>query len=396
MQANAVSEKYPDDCGPIGVYVHIPFCLSRCDYCGFVSYPFEPALEADYVEAVIREVNSLEKSPLFSAHSFPESLDTIYIGGGTPSVFNPGSIERIIYAIKRKFNFVDPIEITVEVNPSTYSKDEFFKLQEAGVNRISIGLQSLNDFELRSMNRRHSRSDSISAVINARRAGFHNISVDLLTGYPGQTLSSIMNSLEEIIELEPEHISVYMLEIKSGSKIENRIKLTQETLVNDDLMADMYEAICERLCCHGFEQYEISNFSGIGMESRHNLKYWTDQVFLGVGLAAHGMTGRTRYSNVVKLERYLSSACDKQSVIESLIEMDPLTRFKDAMIMGLRLNRGIDLALMSCAYRLDASRFVRDSLGHLDGAELFTIEDNTIKLTQKGRLLSNIVFSQFI
>ncbi|MGO8881028.1 MAG: radical SAM family heme chaperone HemW [Desulfomonilaceae bacterium] len=396
MQANAVPGKYPDDCDPIGVYVHIPFCLSRCDYCGFVSYPFEPALEAHYVEAVIQEFHGLRKSLLFMGHSFPPDLDTIYFGGGTPSVFNPESIERIIDAIKRTFNFVHPIEITVEVNPGTYSENEFLKLQEAGVNRISIGAQSLNNLELRSMNRRHSRADFIRTFINARKAGFHNISVDLLAGYPGQTLSSIMNSLEEIIELGPEHVSVYMLEIKSGSKIENRIKLTQDEVVDDDLVADMYEAICEKLCSTGFEQYEISNFSRIGMQSRHNLKYWTDQVFLGVGLAAHGMTGRTRYSNVAELDRYLRSTSCNQSVVESLIEMDPLTRFKDTMIMGLRLTKGVDLALMSYQYGLDASGFVKDSLGHLDGAGLFTIEDNIIKLTQKGRLLSNIIFSQFI
>jgi oxygen-independent coproporphyrinogen-3 oxidase len=396
MQANAVPGKYPDDCGPIGVYVHIPFCLSRCDYCGFVSYPFETALEAHYVEAVILEFHGLRKSLLFMGHSFPTALETIYFGGGTPSVFNPESIERIIDAIERTFNFVHPIEITVEVNPGTYLENEFLKLQEAGVNRISIGAQSLNNLELRSMDRRHSAADFIRTFINARKAGFQNISVDLLAGYPGQTLSSIMNSLEEIIKLGPEHVSVYMLEIKSGSKIENRIKLTQDEVVDDDLMADMYEAICEKLCSKGLEQYEISNFSRTGMQSRHNLKYWTDQVFLGFGLAAHGMTGRTRYSNVVELDRYLRSTSCNQSVVESLIEMDPLTRFKDAMIMGLRLTRGVDLAFMSRQYGLDSSGFVKDSLGHLDGAGLFTIEDNTIKLTQKGRLLSNIIFSQFI
>ena len=396
MQANTVPGKYPDDCGPIGVYVHIPFCLSRCDYCGFVSYPFDTALEAHYVEALIQEVRDLEKSPLFPAHSFPESLDTIYIGGGTPSVFNPANIEKIIDAIKRTLKFIHPIEITVEVNPGTFSKNEFLKLQEAQVNRISIGAQSLNDLELRSMNRPHSCEDFVRTFINAREARFQNISVDLLAGYPGQTISSIMNSLEQIIELEPEHISVYMLEIKSGSKIENRIRLAQEEVLDDDLVADMYEAICEKLCSEGFEQYEISNFSRIGMQSRHNLKYWTDQVFLGVGLAAHGMTGRTRYSNVAELDRYFNSIASRLSLVGSLIEMDRITRFKDAMIMGLRLTRGVDLAFMSREYGFDAPRFVKDSLSHLDGAGLFTIEDNTIRLTQKGRLLSNIVFSQFI
>jgi len=396
MQTNALPRKYPDDSCPVGIYILIPFCLTRCDYCGFVSYPFDPILETPYIDAVIREIRSLEKSSLFVSHSFPESLDTIYLGGGTPTMFSPASIERLIEAIRRTFNLAHPVEFTVEVIPGTYTKTEFLKLHEFGVSRISIGAQSLNDHELRSMNRSHTSEDFMRVFNDARVAGFDNISVDLLAGYPGQTLESVINSLNRINELGPDHVSVYLLEIKTGSKIENRINFTQERLLDDDIVADIYEAICEELRSAGFNQYEISNFSKPGMMPRHNLKYWTDQVFLGFGAAAHGMTGRIRYSNVADLGKYIDATFSNNSGIESLIEVDPLTRFKDAMIMGLRLTKGVDLTLMSSRYGFDSYGFVKETLQDLDDAELFTMGKDTVKLTPRGRLLSNIIFSRFV
>ncbi|MGC8658656.1 MAG: radical SAM family heme chaperone HemW [Desulfomonilaceae bacterium] len=396
LQKSYTPQSFPDDGGPVGAYIHIPFCLSRCNYCAFVSYPFDPRMEDPYVEAVIREINSARTSPVFSENPFPKFLDTIYIGGGTPSVFDPRNIKRLIDTTEKSFEPVKPLEITVEINPRTYTVDEFLKLREAGVNRISIGAQSLNEQELISMNRFHDGSDFRKIYDDARSAGFDNISVDLLVGYPGQTLDSCVRSLKGIVELGPEHLSVYMFELKSGSRIAKMIESNEVRIVSDDLMADMYETICGELTSSGFTQYEISNFCKPGMESKHNLKYWTDQMFLGFGAAAHGMIGSVRYSNLVNLDDYFEAVRCNRNAIESVLRLNPLTRFKDAMIMGLRKNLGVNLLEMDRRYSFDSHVYVKQTLNDLEDAELFFIENDIIRLTPKGRLLSNIVFSRFV
>lgn len=396
MEVRSQPQKFPDDSGPLGIYVHIPFCLTRCDYCGFVSYPFNATLENPYIEAITKEILNALESPVFLDQSFPKPVDTIYFGGGTPSVFKPSSFCSVLQVIRERFAFVDPAEITVEVNPGTYGEREFLELREAGINRISIGAQSLDDLELQRMKRIHSNADFMKTLYEARSAGFENISVDLLAGYPGQTLQSVIKNLSKLIELGADHISVYLLEIKAGSGIEKLLQSGQITGLDDDLVADMYEAICGELNSRGFIQYEISNFSRPGMESRHNLKYWTDQVFVGFGLAAHGMTGQIRYSNIDDLGCYMNATACKESTINSWTAMDPLTRFKDAMIMGLRLTQGIDLSVIGSRYGFDAYKFVQNTLMDLDNSELYIMDRNSIKLTPRGRLLSNVIFGRFV
>jgi oxygen-independent coproporphyrinogen III oxidase len=388
--------RFPDDSSPIGVYIHIPFCLSRCAYCGFISYPSDPNLESRYLNAVTEEITSSDISPIQELEETPRDLDTIYIGGGTPSVLSPQNLNQLIGSVSKKFNLVHPVEITIEVNPGTYREEEFFLCREIGINRISIGAQSLNDQELKAMGRRHSVDDFLRTFYAVRSAGFDNVSVDLLAGFPGQTLKSVMNSLKGIIDLGPEHISVYLLEVKGGSKLEKSVHLRQVELLDDDLIADMYEAIGLELCSKGFEQYEISNFSKQGMESKHNLKYWTDQVFLGFGVAAHGMTGRTRYANTETLQSYIEGISAKRPITTSMEDLDPMNRFRDALIMGLRLNTGVDLALIGSRYGFDARLFVKETLCGLENLDLFVIERDRIKLTDRGRLLSNIIFSRFV
>ncbi|MFA6224025.1 MAG: radical SAM family heme chaperone HemW [Desulfomonilaceae bacterium] len=396
MKSNNNPISFPVDSSPIGVYIHIPFCLSRCDYCGFVSYPSDPNLESRYLKAVTEEISGSDILPIQELEEEPRDLDTIYIGGGTPSVLSPQSLNQLVASISKKFNLVHPVEITIEVNPGIYREEEFFLCREIGINRISIGAQSLNDQELKAMGRRHSVDDFLRTFHAVRSAGFDNVSVDLLAGYPGQTLKSVMNSLKGIIELEPEHISVYLLEVKGGSKLEKSVTSRDVELLDDDLIADMYEAICQKLGSVGFQQYEISNFSKQGMESKHNLKYWTDQVFLGFGAAAHGMTGRTRYANTETLQSYIEGISSKRPITNSMEDLDPVTRLKDALIMGLRLNKGVDLALMGSQYGFDACLFVKETLCGLENLDLFVIERDCVKLTDRGRLLSNIIFSRFV
>jgi oxygen-independent coproporphyrinogen III oxidase len=396
MKLNNDPISFPDNSSPIGAYIHIPFCLGRCAYCGFVSYPPDSNLESRYLKAVTEETSGFDVLSIQELEEAPRDLDTIYIGGGTPSVLSPQSLNQLIGAISKKFNLTPPVEITIEVNPGTYCEEEFVLCREIGINRISIGAQSLDDQELKAMGRRHSVDDFLKTFHAVRSAGCANVSVDLMAGYPGQTLKSVMNSLKGIIELEPEHISVYLLEVKRGSTLEKNVRSRQVELLDDDLVADMYEAICQELGSMGFEQYEISNFSKQGMQSKHNLKYWMDQVFLGFGVAAHGMTGRTRYANTDGLQKYIGGISAKRSIRTSMQDLDPVTRLKDALIMGLRLNKGVDLALMGSRYGFDASLFVKETLCGLENLDLFVIERDCIKLTDRGRLLSNIIFSRFV
>ncbi len=388
--------KFPDDLDPIGVYVHIPFCKTRCNYCGFVSYDSDAVLENRYIDSLTREIQGLGSSRLLLNSSFPRRVDSIYFGGGTPSVLDPDIFAKLVCSVSETLIPTNQLEITIEVNPGTYGKNELAVLRHTGITRLSIGAQSLNDSELHKMGRSHSSLDFTKLYSDARSVGFENISVDLLAGYPGQTLESLEKSLQGIIELEPEHISVYLLEIKTGSKLERDFRNGRLTPLDDDVLADMYEAICSRIQESGFQQYEISNFSKKGRESVHNKKYWTDKIFLGLGLAAHGMTGRARYSNIVDLEKYLEITNHERSAIDSLTVMDALSRFKDAMIMGLRLVDGVDLELMGRHYGFDAYSFVKECLQDLESAGLYEIEKKVIKLTPRGRLLSNIVFSNLL
>ncbi len=389
-------QKFPDDLDPIGVYIHIPFCMTRCNYCGFVSYTSDTMLENLYIDALTRKIQHLDSSPVLISGSFPKKVDSIYFGGGTPSVLDPNAFGRLLRSVSETLIPTNPIEITIEVNPGTYGKDKLDVLRGTGITRLSIGVQSLNDSELQKMGRSHSSRDFTNLYSAARSAGFENISVDLLAGYPGQTIKSIMKSVKGIIELEPDHISVYLLEIKTGSPLERDSRNGGLRLLDDDVLADIYEAICSKIQESGFRQYEISNFSKKGMESRHNMKYWSDKIFLGLGLAAHGMTGRARYSNIVDLEKYLEITAHGGPLIDSFTDMDALTRFKDAMIMGLRLTDGVDLELMGDYYGFDAYSFVDESLHDLKSAGLYEIHKNMIRLTPRGRLLSNIVFSHFL
>jgi oxygen-independent coproporphyrinogen-3 oxidase len=378
---------FPDDSEPPGIYIHVPFCLGRCNYCAFISYPHDAEVEERYVRALSAEMRlKPTQSP----------VDTIYLGGGTPSVLEAWLIERILEDARSNYEVTEGAEITIEVNPGAGDAGQFVRLRKTGINRASLGIQSFNDAELSAMGRLHRANEAETAFRGLRRAGFSNISVDLIAGYPGQTTRSIVENLNAVFKLSPEHISVYLLEVKPGAKLHRDIRQGLIPEPDDDEQAEMYELMCRMIEEAGYEQYEISNFARLGYESKHNLKYWRDSRFIGLGAAAHGMTGRIRYSNNEDLGVYFKAIETGRPPVDQEAVLTAETRLKDALIMGARLVHGIDMIELGRRYKAPLREFILESVGDLASQGLFTIDDRFFRLTTRGRLLSNLVFSRWV
>lgn len=378
------------------MYVHVPFCKTRCHYCAFVTGPFDPDLEDPFAESVVGEIEMWGRGKGRSLWQPISPVDTIYFGGGTPSLLKAATIGRIIEACDNNFAIPHDPEITIEANPGFAKIHTLTELRSAGVNRVSLGIQSLDDFDLKRMGRSHSSCDALSTLRDLREVGFSNISVDLLAGFPGQTLESFERTLHLVLECEPEHLSVYLFERKDGTVIDSRLQTGKESPLDEDLAADMYELTCGLVCSAGYKQYEISNFSKDGLQCRHNLKYWQDEIYVGIGPGAHGMTGQHRYENVHEFVDYRALVAKGELPTASLTRLDPMTRFTDALIMGSRLTQGIDLAHLGQRYSLDAVAFVTRTAGDLEKAGLFIVKGKRLQLTPRGRLLSNILFSRWV
>lgn len=388
--------RFPSDDSPAGIYIHVPFCKSRCRYCGFVSTIHNPALEDAYVSALIREI-SLWTIDAAGEHMVGNGdVDTIYFGGGTPSVLSRRSVSRLLESCLSSFSVASAPEITLEVNPASRSTMDLRALLRAGVNRVSLGIQSLDNEVLRLMGRRHTAEDALKTFRELRTSGFDNISVDIMAGFPGQSRESVTTTTKELLSLSPEHLSLYLLEVKEGTALEASIKNGEIEAPDDDLQADMYEDVRGLTELAGYEHYEIANYSRCGRFSRHNMKYWTDKVYLGLGPGSHGMTGRRRYAHVADIKDYCAATARGELPFDSVDELTPAGRLKDALIMGLRLVRGVDLRELSLRYSVDAARFVTETIGDLGLAGLYYRHGDTLALTEKGRLLSNIVFSRWV
>ncbi len=384
--------QFPSDESPAGVYVHIPFCRTKCNYCAFVSRVHDSEKEKIYLEALIKEIRLWKTlDPIGSAH-----LDTLYFGGGTPSLIHTDRLIAVMEECRASLGLAQYAEITIEINPGSIGLNSLRDLRLAGVNRASLGIQSVDDEDLRLMDRNHNARDALLAVEQIRDAGFSNVSVDLIAGFPWQDLASIHRNLRRVLQLGPEHLSVYLLEVKEGTVLSEQIRLGKLPPVNDDLIADMYEEICRSAVEAGYTQYEISNFAREGYACRHNLKYWTDAPYIGLGVAAHGMTGRARYANVEDLQEYVGAVLEDGLPRSYVQALTPETRFREALIMGMRLTDGVDLAILGRRYQVNAAAFVMETAGDLFDAGLLELLDGRIMLTSRGRLLSNTVFARWV
>ncbi len=388
------SPTFSRDEASAGLYIHVPFCVARCSYCGFVSNIHGSELKALYLRSVAKEIELRARDCVASGSSL--ECDTIYFGGGTPSLLLPEEIDALIHVCREYFAISDCAEITMEMNPGTIDLRVLSGFRSVGVNRASLGIQSFVDTELVAMGRLHDSAQAISAYLDMRRAGFDNVSIDLIAGFPGQTVDSVCHSLKLILGLRPEHLSAYLLEVKDGTRLAEMIESKQFSTPDDDVVADMYDAICVMTLQAGYEHYEISNFALPGRFSGHNMKYWTDRVYLGFGPGAHGMTGHQRYANLEDLDLYERALSNGSLPVLMVSEIVPEVRFKDAMIMGLRLVNGIDMDIMSDCYGVDVKDFVLQTIGDLQPAGLCEIKGNMLSLTPRGRLLSNVVFSRWV
>lgn len=375
-----------------GIYIHVPFCRSRCSYCDFATGAYEGALAERYVGAVAREVEA------FRGAGARAEVDTVYFGGGTPSLLTPEQVSRLLGAVRRRFSVEAGAEVTLEMNPGTVTAEHLRRLREAGVNRASFGAQTFDDRELRRLGRTHTADDTRRTLADLRESGFDNVSFDLIAGLPRQTLEAWAANLEEALRLRPEHLSLYLLEVHEGTPLAEQIGAGRYPAPDPDLAAEMYRLTVERTRAAGYEQYEISNFCLPGRESRHNMKYWTGAPYFGFGCSAHSFDGRlTRWSNERDARAYVESVEGKGGAVVARDELDERGAGAEALFLGLRLlGRGVDLAEHRALYRRDVRADYAEDLARFGEAGLVRIDGDVLRLTPEGALLSNEVFSAFV
>ena len=355
-----------------GMYIHIPFCLNKCNYCDFLSFKSTEDEREKYVTALIKEINMYPKFP----------LETVYFGGGTPSLLTPDQVNRILSNLIIKEN----AEVTLEVNPKTVTFEKFKLFKEAGINRVSIGIQSFNDKTLKVLGRLHSSNEGSEAFHLARKAGFENISLDLMFSLPNQTLNELKNDLNQLFSLRPEHFSIYSLIWEEGTDFFAKLEAGVYKETDNDLEASMYELIIEEAEKHGYIHYEISNFCLPEKRAIHNTKYWKNEEYLGIGIGASGYFNNIRYKNVLKIPEYYAKISDniKPTLEEEFINSDEKEIYE--YILGLRIIP--DGIVPKGKYINLCNNLVNDG---------FLIKnDSTYTLSKKGVLMANDVFDKFI
>ena len=388
-----------------GIYIHIPFCERKCTYCNFNTTDFFDGLSARYAEAVATEIanwgDTLASGENGSGSHFEGRLpvDTIFFGGGTPSIVEAGHLSSLVDACRASFDVEPDAEITIEVNPATFSRRKLEEWRASGINRASVGVQSFIDRELAALSRTHTAADARRTLEGLREAGFDNVSLDLIAGLPEQTKEDWAFNLREALELRPEHLSLYLLEVKHGTQLYGQIKRGARPRPDDDLAADMYRMICEATRGAGYEHYEISNFASAHkglLRSKHNMKYWTGAPFYGMGCGAHSYDGRDRWVNALKTESYIEMVESTGRAIAERNTLSDEERASEALFMQMRLTEGVSLPEFRSRYGLDVVERHGPELERLAEAGLVEMRGGRLKLTDAGLLLSNEVFVAFV
>lgn len=388
-----------------GIYISVPFCRSKCTYCNFASGVFSAAQMGQYIERLIADMRAMRAFATEHGAQIPEPIDSIYLGGGTPSLLPPDELKKLLFHLRQEFKVLPRAEITVECAPGTLSDAIIQALVTRGVNRVSLGVQSFVDKEAASVARLHTREKTLIDIERLRKAGISNINVDLIAGLPHQTRESWDFSLDEAIACGVPHVSVYMLEVDEDSRLGRELiaggtRYHAHDVPDEDLTAEFYETACERLNSAGIQQYEISNFARHGFESRHNLKYWTRQPYLGFGVDAHSMLPASADELARGTESLRFATTDNYDafLVAPQITVSRVTRqqaLEEGFFLGLRLNRGIDLAQVRSNFGTQADVYA-PVIDELISCGLLENNSNNVRLTPRGRLLSNEVFSRFI
>lgn len=365
-----------------GIYIHIPFCLRKCSYCDFISYAGREELFEEYVNAVVSEIS-------LTAKKYSNlKIYSIYFGGGTPTLLLPSQIDKILSGIYKNFNVISSAEITIEANPETLSLSKLKSLFGIGFNRISIGVQSLDDNILKTLGRSHTSYDAIESYYFARQAGFDNINFDLIFGVPGQNINGWTETLDKVVNLAPEHISAYCLTLN------NKNKYLQE--VGEDLQADLFTVTRNQLSLNGYNHYEISNFSRMNFECRHNLLYWENQNYIGLGIAAHSHINNKRFHNCSSVNKYINRIADGKIYSMDLEDLTENEARKETIFLGLRLIKGINNNQFTSRFKYSVFELYPKEISSLQEKELIVFLDGNLKLTEKGLMLANYAFMEFV
>lgn len=375
---------------PIGIYLHIPFCAAICNYCNFNRGLHDEGLRRRYVDALVADIRR-QALPAVAA-------DTIFFGGGTPSLLEPGEVGRILAACRESFALAGDTEITLEANPESASVEALQGFREAGINRLSFGVQSFHDAELRRLGRLHSSATARLAVARARAAGFNNLSLDLMMWLPGQSKADWLASVEALIEVAPDHASLYLLEIYPNAPLKDEMARAGWSVAPDDDAAEMYLEGLGRLDRAGYQQYEISNVArSAARRARHNLKYWQEGEWIGFGCGAHSTYGRDRWRTLNSTVEYVDRIAAGADVRLDLRSLGPQERLEEALFMGLRLVDGLDLFAMRQRHDIDIwARYGQDLRPFAQAGLLVHEPGRRLALTRAGMLLANEVMSVFI
>lgn len=378
----------------LGIYIHIPFCKQKCYYCDFVSYSNKCSEVKEYIESLKKEIGEFD----FSNYK----VTSIYIGGGTPSYIDSIYIVEILSELKEKLkcNLIEfkDIEITIEVNPGTVDTKKLNDYKKSGINRLSIGLQNTKNDILKKIGRIHTYQEFLEIYKLARETGFKNINIDLMIGIPGQKIGDLKNTLQDIIKLEPEHISVYSLIIEENTPIEKMLENGEIKLPDEDLERNMYWYVKNTLELNGYNHYEISNFAKLGKESRHNLNCWNQEEYIGFGVAAHSYLNGIRFSNTINVEEYIQHIENNRKEENIQIEENQSLEDKknEFMMLGFRKIQGVDIARFKEKFIDNPIFLYREKLNKLVEEGLIEVDLNHIKLTNKGIDLANLVFEEFV
>ena len=385
----------------VGLYIHIPFCKQKCQYCDFNSYAGRENLIETYMKWVEFELKGVGEG---NRVDYENNLDdlivvkSIYIGGGTPSFIDSKYIEKIMEIVKECYTIDSNAEITIEVNPGTVSKKKLETYLNSGINRISIGLQSTHNEILSKLGRVHSYEEFLYTYNLARKVGFKNINVDLMLGLPNQSLNDLQESITEVVNLEPEHISVYSLIIENGTPFCEKLEKQEIALPSDELERAMYWETKRKLEKAGYTHYEISNFAKPGFECKHNLSCWNQEEYIGIGVSAHSYTNNVRYSNIDSIEDYIRNY-ENGNEIDNFVfheKQNKESKMKEFMMLGLRKIQGIHIQDFKNKFGENPIYLYKKELEKLVNEELLEIDGDVIKLTNKGIDLANLVWEEFV
>lgn len=391
MQATSVNHAVKHS-GTATLYLHVPFCLSKCGYCSFNSYPSAGRDLQNYLEALLCEAASMARHPWVQGRIF----SSLYVGGGTPTIYEDGELVSLVEHCLKLFKFTDTPEISVEANPNTLTAQKIRALKEVGVNRLSIGMQSFSDAILKGIGRTHSAVEGVQAVEMARAGGFKNLSLDLIYGLPGQDLQIWRETLSVAMDLRPDHFSFYELMVEEGTRIASDIDKGLLNLPDEEVVLSMQEEAEKTLEKHSYRRYEISNYAKPGHECRHNIHYWENGSYLGLGAGAVSSLSDVRFSNINNPDTYSDTVMNNGLSYKNAECLSREAHFRETVIMGLRMMKGISLKAIQDRFGISVVEYYGDVLDKLLGKNLVVIDNGSLQLTKQGLPVANQVLSELV